>query len=110
MASLRNLLALSAAFLSIVSAQGIPASQCNTGPVQCCLTAGYVSSPQIATVLNTLHIVVSDLSVLLGLTCSPITVAGVGSGASCNALPLCCADNSHGGIVSIGCSPVNLNL
>jgi len=110
MIPLRTLLSFSAIAFTIVSAQGFPASQCNTRPVQCCLSVGYSSSPQIAKVLDYLHIVVQDVTTLIGATCSEISVVGLGSGATCNAIALCCENNNYGGIVSIGCAPVNLNL
>ena len=92
-----------------------------------CITQA--SDPSIANVLKGLGIVVQDVDALVGLTCDPITVIGVGSGSSCSANAVCCEDNSHvsvyfgrhpqntmnsrhfssqGGLVSIGCVPVDL--
>ncbi|OJT01980.1 Fruiting body protein SC3 [Trametes pubescens] len=84
-----------------------PAS-CSTGAIQCCESTEKASSPSAAKVLGLLGVVVQDVDVIVGLTCSPITVVGVGSGSSCNANTVCCEDNSHGGLVSIGCVPVTL--
>ncbi|ESK84166.1 hydrophobin [Moniliophthora roreri MCA 2997] len=86
-----------------------PASQCNTGPVQCCNSVQSASSAPAATLLGLLNIVLSNLNVLVGITCSPISVLGVG-GTGCNAQPVCCQNNSFNGIVAIGCVPVNINL
>ncbi|KDQ50534.1 hypothetical protein JAAARDRAFT_141921 [Jaapia argillacea MUCL 33604] len=86
----------------------IPASQCTTGPIQCCDTVEPASSPAAAGILKSIGVVVQDVTTLVGLTCSPITVIGVGSGSSCSASPVCCTDNSHGGLISIGCVPVTL--
>ncbi|KAE9407593.1 fungal hydrophobin [Gymnopus androsaceus JB14] len=86
---------------------GEPASSCNTGPVQCCNTVEPASSASAAKVLALLGIVLQDLTVDVGLTCDPITVIGVGSG-SCSAQAVCCQDNSHGTLISIGCVPVTL--
>ncbi|KDQ55051.1 hypothetical protein JAAARDRAFT_692493 [Jaapia argillacea MUCL 33604] len=86
----------------------IPASQCTTGPIQCCDTVESASSPAAAGILASIGVVVQDVTALVGLTCSPITVIGVGSGSSCSASPVCCTDNSHGGLISIGCVPVTL--
>ncbi|KAI0750516.1 fungal hydrophobin-domain-containing protein [Fomes fomentarius] len=55
-----------------------------------------------------LGITVQDVNALVGLTCTPITVIGVGSGSSCSANTVCCDDTSHGGLVDIGCLPVTL--
>ena len=53
------------------------------------------SDPSIANILKGLGIVVQDVDALVGLTCDPITVIGVGSGSSCSANAVCCEDNSH---------------
>ncbi|KDQ62778.1 hypothetical protein JAAARDRAFT_190058 [Jaapia argillacea MUCL 33604] len=84
------------------------AQSCNTGPIQCCDTVEEASSPAAAGILASLGIVVQDVTALVGLTCSPITVIGVGSGSACSAHPVCCTDNSYGGLISIGCAPVTL--
>ncbi|KAE9407610.1 fungal hydrophobin [Gymnopus androsaceus JB14] len=77
--------------------RGEPASSCSTGPVHAAATEE----------LDVLGIVLQDLDVLVGLTCSPITVIGA-SGGSCSAQAVCCQDNSHGTLISIGCVPVTL--
>ncbi|KAE9389724.1 hydrophobin 2 [Gymnopus androsaceus JB14] len=87
--------------------RGEPASSCSTGPVQCCDSTTEASSAAAAGILSLLGIVLQDLDVLVGLTCSPITVIGA-SGSSCSAQAVCCDDNSHGGLISIGCVPVTL--
>ncbi|KDQ55625.1 hypothetical protein JAAARDRAFT_133553 [Jaapia argillacea MUCL 33604] len=84
-----------------------PASECNTGPIQCCDQVESANSPAAANVISSLGIVVQDVTALVGLTCSPITVIGVG-GSSCSAKPVCCQDNSYGGVISIGCVVVEL--
>ncbi|THU91485.1 hypothetical protein K435DRAFT_674080, partial [Dendrothele bispora CBS 962.96] len=56
-----------------------------------------------------LGIVVQDVNALVGVTCSPISVIGVG-GDSCSANPVCCENNSFNGIVALGCVPVDLSL
>ena len=53
------------------------------------------SDPAVAKELGLLGIVVQGVDVLVGLTCSPITVIGVGSSGSCSANAVCCSDNSH---------------
>ncbi|KAF8897799.1 hydrophobin-251 [Infundibulicybe gibba] len=86
-----------------------PASQCNTGDLQCCNSAQAADSSSIAGLLSLLGIVVQDVTALVGVNCSPISVIGI-SGNSCSAQPVCCTDNSFHGLVSLGCTPVNLNL
>ncbi|KAI5122415.1 hypothetical protein M0805_002965 [Coniferiporia weirii] len=87
-----------------------PASECNTAPVQCCDSVTSAGSSAAAPILASIGVVVQDLNIPVGLTCSPISVVGVGSGATCSENAVCCEDNSHGGLVSIGCVPVDLDL
>ncbi|KAH7921165.1 fungal hydrophobin, partial [Leucogyrophana mollusca] len=87
-----------------------PASQCDTGDLQCCNSVESASSPSATALLGLLGIVLSSVDVLVGLTCDPISAIGIGSGATCNAEPVCCENNSFNGLISLGCSPVNLNL
>ncbi|KAF5309176.1 hypothetical protein D9619_012764 [Psilocybe cf. subviscida] len=58
-----------------------PSNQCNTGPIQCCNSYGTAGSAPIAALLRLLGIVVGDVTAIVGVTCSPITVIG-GSGTS----------------------------
>ncbi|TFK87824.1 fungal hydrophobin [Polyporus arcularius HHB13444] len=84
-----------------------PASSCSTGPIQCCNSVQKASDPGLSGILGLLGIVVQDLTTDVGLTCSPITVIGAGEG-ECSANAVCCQDNSHGSLISIGCVPVIL--
>ncbi|TFK46051.1 fungal hydrophobin [Heliocybe sulcata] len=85
-----------------------PAGQCTTGDLQCCNSVSTASDPAVVTLLGSLGIPIQGITGLVGLTCSPIDVIGVGSGGSCTESPVCCTDNSHGGLISIGCVPVTL--
>ena len=53
--------------------------QCTTGSLQCCNSTGQATDPAISTLLGLLGIDVSDVTALVGVTCSPITVVGTGS-------------------------------
>ncbi|TFK60745.1 hydrophobin-domain-containing protein [Pluteus cervinus] len=85
----------------------IQPDQCTTGPIQCCQTVqsagSLLSLPSIASILPPV-----DPTVLVGVTCTPLTIVGLG-GDSCSEQPVCCTDNSFGGVISVGCTPVNLN-
>ncbi|KAF9061197.1 fungal hydrophobin-domain-containing protein [Rhodocollybia butyracea] len=83
----------------------IPASQCTTGPIQCCKSTEAANSVAGVALLALLGVVVNDVEALLGLGCSGINVAG---GGTCTAQTVCCQDNAVGGLVSIGCIPVTL--
>ncbi|KIJ57758.1 hypothetical protein HYDPIDRAFT_120377 [Hydnomerulius pinastri MD-312] len=98
------------ALAAVTVATTEPASECTTGPVQCCNSVATTLTPALTTLLGTLGISASSVALPIGLTCDPISVVGVGSGATCNAEPVCCTNNSFNGVVSLGCSPVNIDL
>ncbi|KAF9556256.1 fungal hydrophobin [Agrocybe pediades] len=91
--------------------ESIPASQCNSGSLLCCNSTQLASSPSstLLGLFGVLGINPASVSGLVGVTCTPLTVVGVG-GNSCAAQPVCCTNNSFNGIVALGCTPVNLNL
>ncbi|KAI3595863.1 hydrophobin [Moniliophthora roreri] len=66
-------------------------------------------STPASNVLGLLGVTLTDLNVLVGLTCSPVTILG-GIFGGCSATPVCCENNSFGGVIAIGCVPVNLSL
>ncbi|KAF9259952.1 fungal hydrophobin [Marasmius fiardii PR-910] len=85
-------------------------NQCNVGPAQCCkqtMSAGSAMATANPGLLALLQVVVQDVNVIVGLDCSPISVIGGGNGG-CNSRPVCCNDNSNGGLVSIGCVPISI--
>ncbi|THH00204.1 hypothetical protein EW026_g2265 [Hermanssonia centrifuga] len=100
--------ALAFPFLAVATPTNVARASCDTGPIQCCQSTETAGSASGTAILKSIGVVLSDPSVLLGLTCSPISVVGVGSGASCDASPVCCENNSFGSLVSIGCVPVSL--
>nr|BAB84547.1 hydrophobin-315 [Pholiota nameko] len=94
---------------TLAAATGSPSNQCNTGSLQCCNSTGSATDPAIAKLFALLGINVEDVTALVGVTCSPITVVGA-SGSSCSEQPVCCTNDSFNGIVALGCAPINLNL
>ncbi|KAF5363307.1 hypothetical protein D9756_000200 [Leucocoprinus leucothites] len=106
-----KLSALVAAALATSAIAGGPTggNSCSTGPVQCCNTVTKASDPAASKILGLLGVVVQDLNVLVGLTCTPITVIGAG-GNSCTAQTVCCENNSFNGVIAIGCTPININV
>ncbi|KAH6902433.1 fungal hydrophobin-domain-containing protein [Coprinopsis sp. MPI-PUGE-AT-0042] len=91
-----------------LAAATIAAPSCETGPIQCCNEVTKADDPATAILLGLLNVVVQDLNVDVGVTCSPISVIGV-PGNSCSGQTVCCSDNSFKGIVAIGCTPININ-
>ncbi|KAI0697294.1 fungal hydrophobin-domain-containing protein [Cerioporus squamosus] len=78
-----------------------------SGSDLCCESTGKASDPSISKELELLGITVQDIDALVGVACSPITVVGVGSG-TCSDTTVTCTDNSHGGLVAIGCVPITV--
>ncbi|KAF8149337.1 fungal hydrophobin [Crassisporium funariophilum] len=121
------LLATASMAIFVVAAPAIENS-CNTGSVQCCMplflrcyleTADFfltgnsvheANSDYFQTYLGLVGIVTGPLTGQAGITCTPVTVIGVGSGASCSSQPVCCSDNTYNGVVAMGCSPVNISV
>ncbi|KAF9533870.1 fungal hydrophobin [Crepidotus variabilis] len=97
-----------ATLVALVAAGDINNS-CNTGPVQCCNEV-YHSSSKKANDICELFGINAPVSGFVGTQCSPITGAGVGSGANCKSQPMCCTGNNYKGLVVVGCSPINVNL
>ncbi|PBK98606.1 hydrophobin-251, partial [Armillaria gallica] len=98
----------------LASASAIPrgsegGNSCTTGPVQCCSSVENVS--MAAHVFGVIERRGYDIANLVdsGVTCSPISVIGVG-GNSCSAQTVCCENNSFNGVVAIGCTPINVGL
>ncbi|KAI9462532.1 fungal hydrophobin [Russula earlei] len=82
----------------------IPASQCNTGPVQCCNT---YTSPTNG--------LVTLLSGLLGISVNPTLGVGLSclsliGGAACSNTAVCCNNIHQSGLINVGCTPVTLGI
>ncbi|KDQ62177.1 hypothetical protein JAAARDRAFT_91644, partial [Jaapia argillacea MUCL 33604] len=100
-----------ASIASLAAASPVPATadgQYNTGAMQCCNSVEQANSPAASNLLGLLGIEVQDATAMVGFSCSPIDVIGVANGNSCSASPVCCQDNSHGTLVSMGCVPITL--
>ncbi|EMD41238.1 hypothetical protein CERSUDRAFT_127881 [Gelatoporia subvermispora B] len=74
----------------------------------CCQQVGAASSAPIANVLGGLGVVIQDITAIVGVNCSPITVIGIGSGNACSGTTVSCSSNELGGLVQIGCVPITL--
>ncbi|KAI0303317.1 hypothetical protein B0F90DRAFT_1816155 [Multifurca ochricompacta] len=85
-----------------------PASQCSTGPVQCCDQFTSTANPSVTSILGLLGLI----NIILG----PVLSAGNGcSGVisgSCQSTALCCGNVYQSGTVNVGisCVPVILGL
>ncbi|KAF8895177.1 hypothetical protein BD779DRAFT_707048 [Infundibulicybe gibba] len=80
-----------------------PASQCIAGNLQCCQSTEEASDVNIPG-LETLIAPIITLTGQVGLTCSPISLIGVGAN-SCAAKPVCCSNNSFKGLIALSAPP-----
>ncbi|TFK66083.1 fungal hydrophobin, partial [Pluteus cervinus] len=80
---------------------------CNTGSIQCCNSVQDSSSTIVTSLAGLLGISLGSITGLVGVTCSPLSVIGVGSN-SCSQQPVCCENNSFNGILALGCNSINL--
>ncbi|KDQ22759.1 vegetative mycelium hydrophobin 2 expressed in monokaryotic and dikaryotic micelia [Pleurotus ostreatus PC15] len=96
----------------LAAATAIPRTDtpsCSTGSLQCCSSVQKASDPLVGIIVALLGIVLGPLDLNVGLTCSPITVIGVG-GTSCTQQTVCCTGNNFDGLIVAGCSPINIGL
>ncbi|KAN0086297.1 fungal hydrophobin [Tylopilus felleus] len=80
---------------------------CNTGSVQCCQSVQAAGSPAVSALtplLNLSGILLGNGQV--GLSCTSLT--GAGSTAKCEAKPVCCNNTHFGGLINVGCSPIDV--
>ncbi|KAF8871131.1 fungal hydrophobin-domain-containing protein [Infundibulicybe gibba] len=87
----------------------IPASQCNVDGLQCCNSLQAGNSGAVSKLLGLLGVVLDDVTALVGVTCTPITIVGI-TGGACSAQPVCCTNNNFHGLIAIGCVPINIGL
>ncbi|KAG7087847.1 hypothetical protein E1B28_013785 [Marasmius oreades] len=82
--------------------------------LQCCQQVGSATDPAIitqATSLGVPYYVLTGLlaSVEVGLNCWPVTIFGGGTSACFpGETSVICNDNSHGGLINVGCVPVTV--
>ncbi|KAF8876886.1 fungal hydrophobin-domain-containing protein [Gymnopilus junonius] len=104
-----TVLAVAATTLAAATNTPPPTNECTTGSLECCDSTGSATDPAIASLLSLLGVNVQDVTALVGVTCSPITVVGAG-GTSCSEQPVCCTNDSFNGVIALGCTPVNVNV
>ncbi|KAI0646333.1 fungal hydrophobin-domain-containing protein [Trametes meyenii] len=111
---------ITAAFVALVAAaatvgasaipRGYGDASCNTGVLQCCNQITDSHDKQFAPQFSLLGLDLNSVTAPIGVTCSPINVIGAAGGAKCEQNPVCCEDNSYGGVFSLGCVPASLPL
>ncbi|KAK0447398.1 hydrophobin-251 [Desarmillaria tabescens] len=95
---------------SVMSAPATATSgQCSTGSMQCCENVKPSNAAGVPDMLAKAGAVVQGVMPNVGMTCSPMTVIGLGS-TSCNNQAVCCENNSFNGVVALGCTPINVVL
>ncbi len=55
--------------------------QCSTGEIQCCNTTTTATDPLVSLILGLLGVVVGDVTAIIGINCSPLSVIGIGGAA-----------------------------
>ncbi|GJE95378.1 fungal hydrophobin [Phanerochaete sordida] len=83
-----------------------PVVERNTPTTACCASTQSASSAAVAAILKAIGVDASDVSGLIGLTCSPISVVGVGSGSECSGTTVSCSNGVINSI-GVGCVPVS---
>ncbi|KAG6818493.1 hypothetical protein H0H93_015574 [Arthromyces matolae] len=84
-----------------------PDQQCTTGHVQCCDSVQSSDQDAVTAIAKSLGIVLPNVAVQVGLTCSPISLLATG-GTACTAQTVCCEKNDFDGFIAIGCNPINI--
>ncbi|KAK0448696.1 hydrophobin-251 [Armillaria borealis] len=87
----------------------VTGGKCNTGSAQCCKSVQDPKSDAVQNALGVLGIPIGEITANVGLTCTPITVLGLGT-TSCANQPVCCDNNNFNGVVALGCTPINVVL
>ncbi|EKM76520.1 hypothetical protein AGABI1DRAFT_94168 [Agaricus bisporus var. burnettii JB137-S8] len=95
------LFVLSAFALGVVAADEPAAAPAPPPPCQSMQDA---KSSAVQTLAHSLGIDLGGVTGLVGLTCNVL------GGSSCTAQPVCCDKNHFGGLIAVGCSPVNVSV
>ncbi|KAK0434475.1 hydrophobin [Armillaria borealis] len=95
----------------LATATAIPrdSATCASGTAQCCQSTQSPTSASMQTLAGLLGIVLGGLTGNVGLTCSPITVLGLGTNQCTNQV-VCCQNNTFNGLIALGCNPINVGL
>ncbi|KAI3611431.1 tubulin beta chain [Moniliophthora roreri] len=64
----------------VVARDSIPASQCSTQSLQCCNALERADDTAVGVLLGLLGVVLQNVEALVGITCSPINILGIGQG------------------------------
>ncbi|KAF9462399.1 fungal hydrophobin-domain-containing protein [Collybia nuda] len=98
------------ATLSLALSALAGSTKCNTGEIQCCQSLHQSQQEGVTKLVTLLGAGVQGVKTMVGTNCSPLSVVGVGSGASCTQQPVCCEENKFNGLIAIGCTPANIAL
>ncbi|KAG5716338.1 hypothetical protein E4T56_gene8728 [Termitomyces sp. T112] len=106
-----NIVCLSLVFALCASAASVsvrndgPTSDCDTGTQQCCDSLVEPSDPMVSTLAGLLGVVLGPIAADVGLGCIPIIES-----VQCTSQVACCTGNTFSGLITVGCSPLNINL
>ncbi|EKM53921.1 uncharacterized protein PHACADRAFT_97588 [Phanerochaete carnosa HHB-10118-sp] len=98
---------LSLALLAAATPANVARWSSESSTNACCTSTEPANSAAGEALLSSIGVTLSDLNVLLGLTCSPISLVGVGSGSECSGSTVSCSDGVVNG-VGIGCVPITI--
>ncbi|KAF8869228.1 hydrophobin [Infundibulicybe gibba] len=108
----KAILLVAASFALLAAANPVPdnTNSCNTENMYCCDSVQSTDTEAAKYAASLVNLDLTTVTGQVGITCSPTTVIGVGSGSSCSQQPTCCTGNNINGIIAVGCSPINSNL
>ncbi|KAG1744260.1 fungal hydrophobin [Suillus lakei] len=85
-------------------------SQCDTGVIECCNKDNTYAQKEPNLYELGLVDVAAVVDAFVALSCSGINVVGTSDGCAGNQEPLCCENEKYNGVISIGCTPINVGL